>query len=189
MTSSFAVRGVAARGSHPRISLASSVIVLMFVLAVIGLGVATYLTVVHYAHQQIACNGIGNCEYVNSSKYAEVAGVPVALLGAVAYGTMAALAVAYAVSRAAAVLQAAWAVGLASFAFSMYLTGIELWVLDAICERHDGAVRVAVARAVVVPRAGSAAIAVTRGPKDGARPTTGAQVRRPRCRPRAAGGC
>lgn len=110
------------------VSLGASVI-----LALVGLGVAGYLTVVHYAHQQIACNGIGDCEYVNSSRYAEVAGVPVALMGAAAYGAMSLLAAAYLMSRSPALLQAAWGVALASFAFSMYLTGIELWVLEAIC--------------------------------------------------------
>lgn len=102
-------------------------------LAVVGLGVATYLTILHYTHSQIACNGLGDCEYVNSSKYAVVAGMPVALLGAVAYGSMAVLLFAYTLTRLPSLLQLTWLIGLASFAFSMYLTAIELWVLDAIC--------------------------------------------------------
>lgn len=134
MMPSLTARGeVAASGGHLRFSLAAGAVGLMFALAMAGLAVATYLTVVHYTHQQIACNGIGDCEYVNSSKYAEVGGVPVALLGAIAYGMMGVLVLAYAVSPAPGVLQALWAIGLASFGFSMYLTGIELWVLDAIC--------------------------------------------------------
>jgi uncharacterized membrane protein len=36
-------------------------------------------------------------------------------------------------TRSSEALQIAWAIGLASFAFSMYLTGIEIWVLEAIC--------------------------------------------------------
>jgi uncharacterized membrane protein len=102
-------------------------------LALAGLGVATYLTVVHYAHQSIACNGLGDCEYVNSSKYAEVAGLPVALMGAFAYATMALLVAASWLRRDALFVFAAWAVGAASLAFSIYLTYIELEVLDAIC--------------------------------------------------------
>lgn len=104
-----------------------------FVLALAGLGVATYLTVVHYAHQPIACNGIGDCEYVNSTKYAEVAGIPVALVGAGAYATMALAVVRWWLRRDAMLLFVGWLVAAGSFAFSMYLTYIELRVIDAIC--------------------------------------------------------
>jgi uncharacterized membrane protein len=103
------------------------------VLALAGFGVATYLTVVHYAQQPIACSGIGDCEYVNSTKYAKVAGAPVALLGAVSYATMAALIAASWLRRDALLLFVAWTLAAASFAFSLYLTYVELWVIDAIC--------------------------------------------------------
>lgn len=102
-------------------------------LSLVGMGVATYLTVVHYAHQPIACNGIGDCEYVNSSGYAELGGFPVALLGAIAYFTVFGLTAAAWLRPSSLLVLAAWGVALASFAFSMYLTYVELWVLDAIC--------------------------------------------------------
>jgi len=58
----------------------------MIVLALIGLGDATYLTVVHYAGLTVACTGAGNpCETVQTSKYSFLAGIPVALLGAIGY--------------------------------------------------------------------------------------------------------
>ncbi|HXR14246.1 MAG TPA: vitamin K epoxide reductase family protein [Solirubrobacteraceae bacterium] len=58
----------------------------MLVLALIGLGDATYLTVVHYAGLTIVCAGKGNpCATVQSSKYSFLAGIPVALLGAIGY--------------------------------------------------------------------------------------------------------
>ena len=98
-----------------------------------GLGVAAYLTTVHYAGQPIACGGVGDCEYVNSTRYADLFGVPVALLGALAYATMLITVVAALVRRQEALLAGAWAVAAASFAFSMYLTYIELRVIDAIC--------------------------------------------------------
>ena len=106
---------------------------LAFALAMLGVGVATYLTVVHYAHQPIACNGIGDCEYVNSSEYAKVAGVPVALMGVVSYAMLALLIAISWLRGSAAHLIGAWMLALASFAFSMYLTWVELEVLEAIC--------------------------------------------------------
>ena len=102
-------------------------------LAVVGIGIATYLTVVHFADQPIVCSGIGDCEKVNSSRYAKLAGVPVAVLGLISYVTMLALIVAGLVRRDAMIVAAAWGVALAAFGFSMYLTYIELEVLDAIC--------------------------------------------------------
>ena len=102
-------------------------------LAAAGVGIATYLTVVHYAHQPIACSSIGDCELVNSSRYAKIGGAPVALLGAAAYAWMLLLVAASWLRRSQTALTAAWGIALASFGFSMYLTYIELRVLDAIC--------------------------------------------------------
>ena len=46
--------------------------------AAIGAAIATYLTVVHYAHVAPVCT-TGGCEKVQRSSYAELAGVSVAL--------------------------------------------------------------------------------------------------------------
>ena len=54
------------------------------VLAAIGVAVAGYLTYARFTHTAIAC-ATGGCETVQSSRYAEVAGIPVALLGLGAY--------------------------------------------------------------------------------------------------------
>ena len=106
---------------------------LAILLAAAGAGIAGYLTAVHYAGQPIACSNVGDCELVNSSRYASVGGVPVAALGLAAYVTIGALTAAAAIRRDATPLSVAWALALASFAFSMYLTYIELRVLHAIC--------------------------------------------------------
>ncbi len=102
-------------------------------LAIAGIGIAAYLTVVHFADQPIVCSGIGDCEKVNSSRYAKLAGVPVAVLGLLSYVTMLLLVLGALIRRDAMLVAAAWGVALAAFGFSMYLTYIELEVLDAIC--------------------------------------------------------
>lgn len=100
------------------------------VLAVIGLGVAGYLTYVHYAGLQPVCNIAHGCVKVQSSKYAELAGVPVALLGLIGYaGILAALLIPGELARLAAALMA-----LVGFGFSAYLTYRELFTIDAICQ-------------------------------------------------------
>jgi len=55
-------------------------------LAVAGIGIATYLTYVHYADVEAFCvAGGGGCEKVQTSDYAELAGTPVAVLGLIGY--------------------------------------------------------------------------------------------------------
>ncbi len=101
------------------------------VLAIAGVGVAAYLTYVHYADTEAFCvAGGGGCEKVQSSEYAELAGVPVALLGLVGYGLiLASLAVPGEPGGLAAALLA-----LVGFGFSAYLTYLELFEIDAICQ-------------------------------------------------------
>jgi uncharacterized membrane protein len=109
------------------------ILALAAVVALGGLGVATYLAVVHYAGQPIVCSAVGDCELVNSSDYAKLGPLPVALLGAIAYTAMLALVAVSWLRLDATALLAAWGIALASFVFSAYLTYIELFVLDAIC--------------------------------------------------------
>jgi uncharacterized membrane protein len=101
------------------------------VVALLGLAVAGYLTYVHYAGLSPVCaGGGGGCERVQSSRYAELAGVPVALLGLAGYAAiLAALALPGETGRLATA-----ALALAGLGFSLYLTYLELFVIDAVCQ-------------------------------------------------------
>ena len=102
-----------------------------FVLTLAGIGVAAYLTYVHYAGLQPVCaGGSHGCERVQSSSYASVGGLPVALLGLAGY---VAIAVALVAPGERARL-AATALAVSGFGFSAYLTYLELFVIDAICQ-------------------------------------------------------
>src|SRR5262245_61008662 len=57
----------------------------MLVLTVLGLAVAGYLTYIHYAGIKPVCSAGGSCEKVQTSAYADLAGVPVALIGLIGY--------------------------------------------------------------------------------------------------------
>jgi uncharacterized membrane protein len=101
-----------------------------FVLALLGAAVAGYLTYVHYAGIDPVCNIAHGCHKVQQSRYAELAGVPVALLGLIGYaGILAALVVDGEAGRMAAALQ-----GLVGCGFSLYLTYRELFTIDAVCQ-------------------------------------------------------
>jgi uncharacterized membrane protein len=101
------------------------------VVALAGIGVASYLTYVHYAGLQPFCAGGGHgCERVQSSSYARLGGIPVALLGLAGYLAIAAALLAPG-ERARL---AAAALAVSGFGFSAYLTYLELFVIDAICQ-------------------------------------------------------
>jgi uncharacterized membrane protein len=101
------------------------------VLALIGTGISGYLTWVHYGHLKIVClSGGGGCEKVQSSSYAELAGLPVAVLGLVGYLLiLASLALPEDDGAVAAAFLA-----LVGFGFSLYLTWAELFRIHAICQ-------------------------------------------------------
>ena len=97
--------------------------------ALIGLGIAAYLTIVHYAGGEPVCAIAHGCAVVQQSDYAELAGVPVALLGLVGYvGILGSLARDGEAWRSATAF-----LSLAGFGFSAWLTYVEIAKLDAIC--------------------------------------------------------
>lgn len=97
--------------------------------ALAGLGIATYLTVVHYAGGEPVCAVAHGCATVQQSDYASLAGVPVAVLGVLGYlGVLAAL-----VRDGEAGRTGAAFLSLAGLGFSAWLTYVEVGVLDAIC--------------------------------------------------------
>jgi uncharacterized membrane protein len=101
------------------------------VLAVLGLAIAGYLTWVHYAGLSPVCvGGSHGCEAVQASRFADVAGIPVAVIGLAGYAALllTALLPGYPARAAAAIL------ALGGLAFSAYLTYVELFEIRAICQ-------------------------------------------------------
>ena len=97
--------------------------------ALAGLGIATYLTVVHYSGGEPVCAVAHGCATVQQSDYAALAGVPVAVLGVAGY-----LALLVTLARDGEAWRTAAAVlSLAGLGFSAWLTYVEIGVLDAIC--------------------------------------------------------
>jgi uncharacterized membrane protein len=97
--------------------------------AAAGLGIAAYLTIVHYSGGTPVCAISHGCATVQQSRYAELGGVPVALLGLAGY-------VAILASLARDGESARTVTGflaLAGFGFSGWLTYVEVARLDAVC--------------------------------------------------------
>jgi uncharacterized membrane protein len=99
------------------------------VLAILGIGIAGYLTYVHYANVDPVCNIAHGCHKAQTSSYARLAGVPVALLGLLGY--LAILGSLAGDGERARTLTAVLA--FAGFGLSAWLTWIEVGELHAIC--------------------------------------------------------
>jgi uncharacterized membrane protein len=116
--------------------LERSIAALIALLALAGAGVAGYLTYVHWFDKSIACVGLHSCAEVAQSDYAWVWNVPVAFLGLLGYlAIFAASTFWLRVGNRFDVrpLLAIWGMSLAGFAYSVYLTYVELFVIDAVC--------------------------------------------------------
>jgi uncharacterized membrane protein len=98
-------------------------------LAVVGLAISAYLTSVRLMGESPACVIGGSCAAVQASRYAELAGIPVAVLGLAGYG---ALLVSAVLAGPAGKLLGLLA-GLIGVGFSVWLTYVEFDVIDAIC--------------------------------------------------------
>jgi uncharacterized membrane protein len=104
----------------------------MIAITLIGLGVASYLTYIHYAGIKPLCgrNG-GGCEIVQTSEYSKLVGVPVALIGLIGYVAIMASLLAPENENTRFATVAFTVVG---FGFSAYLTYRELFSIHQICE-------------------------------------------------------
>jgi vitamin-K-epoxide reductase (warfarin-sensitive) len=101
---------------------------LIALLALVGLVVATLALRIHYSNGTEPCsiNEKWDCGIVNHSPFAEILHIPVAAIGMAGYVVLAGLAL-----RRKRVLLAVLAV--LALGFSLYLTGIEKYVLQVYC--------------------------------------------------------
>ncbi|HEY7256707.1 MAG TPA: vitamin K epoxide reductase family protein [Solirubrobacterales bacterium] len=99
--------------------------------AAFGIGVAAYIAIAEAGGGAPAClAGGGGCETVAESQYADLAGINVAVIGIAGY----VLLLVTALLRGDGARMGGFAISLAGFGFSVYLTYLELFVIEAICQ-------------------------------------------------------
>jgi uncharacterized membrane protein len=102
-------------------------------LAIGGMGIALYLTVVRFTGGDIYCTMGDGCKMVNSSQYSKLGPFPVALLGSLFYAGLLELGIVALFWGFRWVAPLVLAATLFGLGFSLYLTYIELVVIHAIC--------------------------------------------------------
>ena len=105
--------------------------VALLALAVVGVLISAYLTWTHFAGLTPVCTGSGDgCQAVQSSRYASLLGIPVAVLGLVAYGGLV-----FSVAVWAEIgIFLSFLISLVGTLFSAYLTYVEIFVIGALCQ-------------------------------------------------------
>jgi uncharacterized membrane protein len=106
------------------------------ILCLLGLGIASYLAYVEVNQVEAVCGPVGECNVVQTSEYALLLGIPVAVWGVLNYLGVAALWTGqrFLAGRRADLSQIGL-LGLLLFGtlFSVYLTCLELFTIHAIC--------------------------------------------------------
>ena len=122
-------------------------------LALVGFCIALYLWLYKIGIiGRLQC-GSGSCEFVQTSRYGVLFGIPVAFYGVVGYAVIFAVAVG---GLQPSQLERRWPttvlalLSAGGFLFTLYLTGIELFVLHAICRWCVGSAVVMTAITIVV---------------------------------------
>jgi uncharacterized membrane protein len=104
-------------------------------LVVLGLLVSIYMTIYRISDNEGMCLGSGDCSIVNASRFSEVNGIPVAVIGVVGYAAI--LAVHLFENRNSFFKRNGtlliFGMALAGFTFNVWLIYVEIALLKAFC--------------------------------------------------------
>lgn len=127
----------------------------MFILVLAGLAISIYLSYVEIRQVEALCGPVGDCNAVHDSAFSNILGVPVAVLGAVYYAVFALLLMIYntksgipaRVTAAVLIL-----LGLVAVLYSLFLTCMEIWVIQAVCAWCSGSALISAALLVMLSK-------------------------------------
>lgn len=102
------------------------------ILTLIGIFLSGYLTMKIFTGSEINfCITGSDCDFVNGSRYSKIFGIPVSAIGLIGYGTI--LIVCFLDFTKKQKWKILFFLSTAGFAFSLYLTYLEIFILNAIC--------------------------------------------------------
>jgi uncharacterized membrane protein len=112
---------------------AAVVYALAAIVSLVGLADAIYLTVEHVSGRSVRCTIVSGCSEVLSSSYASFRGIPLALIGAVAYFSVFSLATLAAFGYRSAGKAMVFVVG-GMFLVTLWLVYLQAVVIKAFCQ-------------------------------------------------------
>lgn len=109
---------------------------LLLLLSLAGAAVAGYLTYTYWFDESIICAGFSSCDAVAESDYSHFGDIPVAFIGVLGYVAIAAAAAVWLLTGdrfGDLPLLAIWGMAVGGTAYSVYLTYVEIFVIEAVC--------------------------------------------------------
>jgi uncharacterized membrane protein len=108
----------------------------LIVLAILGFADSVYMAIYKITSNDSMCLGSGDCAIVNASRYSEIYGIPLGIIGAL--GMIAILVALWLEKRTTGFFAensrlAVFGMTFAGFLYVVYLTYIEIFVIRAIC--------------------------------------------------------
>ena len=104
-------------------------------ITIIGLLVSIYMTIYKFTSNDAMCVGSGDCHTVNTSKYSEVNGIPVAAVGMLGYASL--LGVLWLERKPGFIKDNGsmifFGISLIGFFFTLWLVYVEVALLKAYC--------------------------------------------------------
>ena len=119
--------------TEPSAPKATKLFIAMACLALVGLADAIYLTVQHITGQSVRCTIVSGCSEVLSSSYASINGIPLALIGAIAYFTVFSLATLAAFGYPLVDKLLLVVISL-MFLTTLWLTYLQAFVIESFCQ-------------------------------------------------------
>ncbi|MDP3881076.1 MAG: vitamin K epoxide reductase family protein [bacterium] len=116
-----------------KFSTLKKLLIAFIVIATIGFIDASYLTIVHFLGQAPECSILEGCDVVTSSKYSTIGPIPVALLGALYYLTVAIASIFALDRRSVAATRLVSNLTWLGLLASIYFVYLQLFVLKSIC--------------------------------------------------------
>ena len=113
--------------------------IIFVILILIGLGVSSYLTSLHYAEKEPVCGvSFSNCDAVLTSEYSVMFGVPLALMGVIFYSTTFILFLFFIFKNLSdenrsKLANGIFALEFTGVLFSAYFTYLQFFVIKAFC--------------------------------------------------------
>ncbi len=106
---------------------------IFIIVALLGFFDAAFLTITHYVGGTLPCPAAGSCDVVTSSAYSKIAGIPVALLGALYYLATTVAMICYLDKKNPLFRNAALSFVGIGFLFTLWFVYVQLFVLHSIC--------------------------------------------------------
>lgn len=114
--------------------ISNLVIIFFAVVSLVGLADTVFVTINHYKGVIPPCTLLNGCETVLTSKYSEVFGVPIALIGALFYLTVFLSALAYLKTKNNKIIIVFLVLTALAILMSLFFIYLQFFVIKAVCE-------------------------------------------------------